>query len=126
MIAYISGHLDLTPEEFEEHYKPSIDAAIFHGNEMVVGDARGADKMAQEYIKSIGNNVYELVTVFHMFTNPRNNVANFKTVGGFKTDTERDEAMTAASDYDIAWVRPGREKSGTAKNIARRNGSRNQ
>jgi len=120
MIAFISGHLDLTPEEFDEHYKPFIDAAVFHGNKMVVGDAKGADAMAQEYIKSIGNNVYELVTVYHMFEHPRNNAAEFKTRGGFKSDTERDEAMTKASDYDIAWVRPGREKSGTAKNIARR------
>ncbi len=28
--------------------------------------------------------------------------------------------MTAASTEDLAWVRPGREKSGTAKNLARR------
>jgi len=42
-------------------------------------------------------------------------------MGGFTTDDERDAAMTMASDADIAWVRPGRKKSGTAKNLARRN-----
>jgi hypothetical protein len=117
--AFISGHLDLTEEEFNEHYKPAIDFAIFFGTNFVVGDANGADKMAQEYIKSIGNNVWELVTVFHMFEKPRNN-CGFKTRGGYKTDDLRDNAMTVNSDYDIAWVRPGREKSGTAKNLKRR------
>jgi hypothetical protein len=29
-------------------------------------------------------------------------------------------AMTPASTFDIAWVRPGRERSGTAKNLLRR------
>lgn len=119
-IAYISGHLDLTPEEFDEHYRSAIDECIFFGTKVVVGDARGADKMAQEYINRIGNNIHELVTVYHMFETPRNNAGNFKCKGEFKSDTERDEAMTAASTYDIAWVRTGREKSGTAKNLERR------
>lgn len=33
--------------------------------------------------------------------------------------------MTAVSDYDIAWVRPGRENSGTAKNLLRRKNANN-
>lgn len=119
-IAYISGHLDLTEEEFREHYIPAIDYAIFFGYKFVVGDARGADKMAQEYLKNVGNNVYHLITVYHMFDKPRHNAASFNTKGGYKTDEERDIAMTKASDYDIAWVRPGRETSGTSKNIMRR------
>lgn len=53
-----------------------------------------------------------------MFIVPK--LYGFKTVGGFESDRVRDEAMTAASDADIAWVRPGREKSGTAKNLKRR------
>ena len=121
MIAFISGHLDLTQEEFDKHYKPAINYAIYFGYSFVIGDARGADKMSQEYIKGMGNNVWELVTVYHMFDKPRNNVGNFTTKGGFKSDEERDIKMTLASDYDIAWVRPGREKSDTAKNIQRRN-----
>lgn len=125
MIAHISGHLDLTEAEFTEHYLPLIQSALDQGNEFIVGDARGADKIAQDYLYEIFNafvvKKFELcpVTVYHMFTKPRNN-HGFKTVGGFTSDDERDSAMTAASDYDIAWVRPGREKSGTAKNLLRR------
>ena len=115
MIAFISGHLDLTESEFKEHYVPLIDQAVDQGHRFVVGDARGTDAMAQMYLKYSPH-----TTVYHMFESPRNNVGDFQTVGGFKTDAERDVAMTAASDYDIAWVREGRENSGTAKNIKRR------
>jgi hypothetical protein len=55
-----------------------------------------------------------------MLEKPRNNVGGFPTIGGFGSDDARDAAMTAASDADIAWVRPGRTSSGTAANLARR------
>jgi hypothetical protein len=115
-IAYISGHLDLTCGEFAEHYGILLKDAILQNHEFVVGDARGTDLLAQACLAEFTNKV----TVYHMFDSPRNNVGHFKTVGGFETDDARDAAMTNASDYDIAWVRPGREKSGTAKNIKRR------
>lgn len=114
-VNYISGHLDLTPTEFETHYRPAIDAALARGESFVVGDARGTDVMAQNYL--LGKT--SAVVVYHMFAGPRNN-AGFTTVGGFETDEARDTRMTADSDRDIAWVRPGREKSGTQKNLDRR------
>lgn len=121
--AFISGHLDITREEFVKHYYDKIWDAALAGHSFVVGDARGVDVNAQhllsfllEYVKVNGT-----ITVYHMFHQARNCKSFlFKTQGGFKSDDERDAAMTAASDYDIAWVRPGRELSGTAKNIARR------
>lgn len=81
----------------------------------MVGDARGADAIAQDYLWG----KTEKVTVYHIFDRPRNN-PGFLTVGGFKSDAERDEQMTAVSDADIAWVRPGKAKSGTQKNLDRR------
>lgn len=42
-------------------------------------------------------------------------------VGGYESDTERDTAMTHASDQDIAFIRgKSKSKSGTAENILRR------
>lgn len=116
---FISGHLDLTMDEFREHYVPRIIAALANdpAAAFVVGDARGCDLMAQLHLREARA---LRVQVFHMFTKPRNNVGGYPTVGGFVTDFARDVAMTAASDEDIAWVRPGREKSGTAANLARR------
>lgn len=117
-IAFISGHLDLTDEEFNEFYIPQIEKSINQGHFFVVGDAMGADTMAQKLLANY-NSVY--VEVYHMLDYPRNNDNKFNTIGGFKSDNERDTAMTKNSDYDIAWIRPGKEESGTAKNIARRN-----
>lgn len=116
MIAYISGHLDLTLKEFTTHYVPKLDEALERGDSFVVGDARGCDDMAQGYLAIHTDRI----KVYHMFKKPRNCKSGLETVGGFKSDAERDAAMTYVSDYDIAWVRPGNEKSGTAKNILRR------
>jgi hypothetical protein len=120
-VAFISGHLDVTIEEFREHYCPKILEAIAAGHNFVVGDARGVDNFANMFLGAMvwQNN---RVTVYHMFTRARNNVCGHPTCDGFGSDAERDVEMTAASDYDIAWVREGREKSGTARNIARRTG----
>lgn len=115
-IAYISGHLNITRDEFNVHYAPKIEEAIHKGHAFVVGDARGADLMSQQYLY---NRHFLNAKVYHMFDAPRNNMG-FQTVGGFDSDDSRDVAMTLASDYDIAWVRKGRDKSGTAKNIQRR------
>ena len=126
MIAFISGHLDLTVDEFDEHYGPLIKDAVSRGDTFVLGDAKGTDTFALQYLlaqRASG------VTLYHMLVCPRistqvifsiKDQINLRIVGGFKSDEERDAAMTAVSDYDIAWVRPGREKSGTAKNLLRR------
>jgi hypothetical protein len=111
---FISGHLDLTDTEFDLHYAPDITKAMIEKGKFVVGDARGADAMAQNFLKG-----YKDVVVYHMFEKPRNN-CGFQTRGGFKSDDSRDTAMTAISQIDIAWVRPGKENSGTAKNLKRR------
>lgn len=113
---FISGHLDLTDAEFQNFYVPRLESArATPGARFVVGDAPGADSLAQKWLHERG----APVTVYHMLTAPRFN-AGFPTEGGFLSDRDRDEALTAASDADIAWVRPGREKSGTARNLQRR------
>lgn len=112
---FISGHLDLTIDEFNLHYAPLIEKEWEAGSSFVVGDARGADVMAQERLGSLGAQV----TIYHMFASPRNNPCGFPIVGGFVSDADRDIAMINASDRTLAWVRPGREKSGTAQNLRR-------
>ena len=109
----ISGHLDLTQEEFDKHYKPQIDYLISEGiGDFLVGDARGCDTMAQEYLYE--KKVY-LVTVFHMMEEPRNNKYGFDTDGGYKSDEERDDAMIFCANDIVAWSR--RKGSGTERNI---------
>ena len=116
---YISGHGDLSQAEFDAHYRDRLFRAFMAYDSFVVGDFKGCDQMAQAYLTSLFIDP-ERVTVYHMLDNPRFNIGDFPTLGGFESDEDRDEAMTYASDDDIAWVRPGRETSGTAKNIERR------
>lgn len=117
MIYFISGHRNITEEEFNTHYEPLLWDAINESSvEFVVGDCVGVDAMAQKYLKSLG---VKEVTVYHMFEEPRHNVG-FDTMGGFRSDVERDFAMTKVSNRDIAWVRKGSERSGTQQNLDRR------
>lgn len=96
---FVSGHLDLTVDEFREHYAPRIAAALSNDPDsaFVVGDARGCDIMAQMYLRDARA---LRVQVFHRLEAPRNNVNGYPTIGGFATDGDRDSAMTAASDKD--------------------------
>lgn len=126
---FISGHRDITEEEFNDHYvdyiKRIVGSVTFDDwcVNFVVGDYHGVDTMAQAYLHQLvkdGDLPFECVEVYHMFDSPRNNVGGFTTIGGFTSDEARDSAMTHASDIDIAWVRPGKEGSGTHQNIMRR------
>ena len=48
--------------------------------------------------------------------------SSFSNIYKCKSYDECDSIMTLSSDFDIAWVRPGKEDSHTAKNIKRRYG----
>lgn len=123
MIYFISGHRDITEEEFKKYYVPAIYSAYYNDSDFenfVVGDYEGVDKMAMDFITE---NLPCKIIIFHMFDNPRNTPKDESRVsymGHYKTDEERDAAMTRVSDVDIAYVREGRWNSGTAQNIKRR------
>ncbi len=122
-VYHISGHLDLTEEQFYTHYVPQIEAAIQEGAAFVVGDAKGADAYAIFYLMSRGFFYNGRLTVYHMFDAPRQGEGCTQKVGGFKTDEERDNAMTANSHADIYWLNQSKAKvyvSGTYKNVLRR------
>lgn len=129
MTYFISGHRDITKEEFEKFYVDKIDYIVDDDPfpMFVVGDYEGADIMAQEYLRTLidqGRISEYDVFVYHMFEKPRHyafaEYPEVKCVGGFKDDIERDSAMTKESDFDIAFVRDGKWDSGTAQNIQRR------
>jgi hypothetical protein len=116
LIVFVSGHLNTTQAEFDEHYAPRLLKHLGNASKFIVADARGTDTLAQRFLANRGADV----TVFHMFERPRNNQFELPTKGGYRSDEERDAAMTSESDVDVAWVRPGRENSGTARNLLRR------
>jgi len=112
---FISGHGDITEDEFAIHYKIEIDRLLAeqmaeqmaeqNGTKTnyawIVGDYKGVDFLAQQYLESKGI----IATVYHMFSKPRSYISTHLTKGMYKSNLERDAAMTAASDMDLAWVR---------------------
>lgn len=119
MIYFISGHRNITEENFKKHYIDKINRVLEQDQNasFVIGDYWGVDIMAQEYLVSIGAG--DKVTVYHMLEKPRN-IANgiTKTIGGFTSNEARDGEMTRVSDFDILWY--DHAPSGTEHNMLRR------
>lgn len=131
MIYFISGHRDLTKEEFEQHYIPQISKVMDEDSmaNFVVGDWEGCDTMALEFILSQPS--YDFISI-HCVDKPKIRIFGecpevFERVFIYKCKSydECDATMTKNSDFDIAWIRPGKENSHTAKNIKRRYGFNN-
>lgn len=118
---FISGHRNITEEEFENNYGHALYEASCEQSCFVVGDYYGVDIMAQNYLVDSLKIDPDRITVYHMFEAPRNINPKIKNIkGGFGSDSERDAAMTEASDEDIAFVRDPKKWSGTGENILRR------
>ena len=119
---FISGHRNITDEQFER-YKNEIHSVYVNDEQshFIIADYHGADKMAQDFLMDVLEIEPSRVTVYHMFDKPNNvNPKITQFVGGFKTDDERDIAMTSSSSFDIAFVADNKVMSGTAENILRR------
>ena len=127
MTYFISGHRDLTQEEFDKHYAPILEKVLKEdwNCDFVIGDWVGCDKMALEFILSqpYYYNSIEIFYVDKVRIRPfGEHISNFERlyVVSRSTYDDCDESMTKFSDFDIAWIRPGREDSHTAMNIKRR------
>lgn len=118
---FVSGHRDLTKEEFERYYVPFIDLVISEDNfaEFVVGDWEGCDSMFVKYMEDLYADIR--INIFYVDT-PRIKGGEYNNYFFRKCESydECDATMTACSHFDVTWVRPGREDSHTAKNIKRR------
>lgn len=93
--------MEISTEEFTQHYSGERLRAVKRNASFVVGDALGVDTLTQVFLYPFTQDV----TVYHMFDKPHNNVCGFKTVGEFKKDIERDVKMTRDGNKDITWWR---------------------
>lgn len=117
---FISGHTNLSDEEFKLHYVPRlnqiIELAKSNADEkpvaVVIGNAWGADKMAFDYLV-INNFPKNLITIYHYGSGVSEDYYGFflgtEVISGFKSYTNRDKFMTENSDEDILWVRSDEE-----------------
>jgi hypothetical protein len=114
----ISGHIDITEEEFFTFYIPQIRKCMELDYRFLVGGSNGTDKMAQLYLKSAN---YKKVTVYDRLQEDSRYWDEFEHKGGFKSYPERDACMTKNSDGDIAFLHLNRGICSTiATNIIRR------
>lgn len=155
-VAFISGHIDLPEGQFLEHYQTALDTAIAAHDEFILSNAGGADSLALQYLLQHAVEPSRITIYIHTPPEHRqkNSNATIRAIDGLRTEnatlekyrkqglnvrvingwhTQRDAAMTAASDYDILWVRSDEETkllygqkyrpdriSGTHKNKNRR------
>ena len=127
MIYFVSGHRDLTQEEFNIYYIPQIKKVITQDitASFVVGDWEGCDSM---FLRYMIDNRY--INYIHLYYVGESKLYNNLELGENyairlipkKCYDECDASMTKDSDFDIAWIRPGRGDSHTALNIKRRFG----
>ena len=119
-VAFISGHMDLTPSQFTTHYIHALTFAVSNGHHFTIGDALGTDAQALSHLLSQPSFDPQRITVH--ISRP-GNLAKFQAMGvktvvaGGKYNKkdprarhlERDMGMTECSDYDILWVRSEEE-----------------
>jgi hypothetical protein len=112
----ISGHIDLTREQFDKYYKPQIDE-VPKGSHFIMGNALGADSFALEYI-----NDKSTITVVCKDDRHLPTEKGIKVVYGFNSFPDRDGYMTSNSNHDIAFLRNDTMAlgSGTMMNLMRR------
>ena len=119
---FISGHRNLTENEFEFYYIPYINYILSENPnaKFIIGDCKGCDIMAQNYLVSIINDINN-ITVYCTGETPKYiNEHIIHVKNGFTDDREKDAEMTKNSFKDIAFVRDSTQLTGTAENILRR------
>ncbi|KAJ7149760.1 hypothetical protein C8R43DRAFT_887840 [Mycena crocata] len=110
LTAFVSGPLVPSPTYFAEHYARRIDAAIAQNASFVLGPSAGIDTLTHAYLRDKGVDPAR-ITVYlsesegklpkwRQFAD-RLRREGVKVVVAGRGHTERDAAMTAASDYDI-------------------------
>lgn len=136
---FISGHRNITQEEFTKYYTEEIDSFLRWVDKesslgsksltFYIGDCIGCDSMAINYIAdyitkhNTSNINIKLCMLCDTFSGQNNTIYNnkyIKIIKKFNTHEERDCYMTENTTYDILWVREGCWDSGTAQNYVRR------
>ncbi|KAK7913854.1 hypothetical protein PG985_011557 [Apiospora marii] len=98
-VAMISGHIDLSPEEFARGYHAQLDAALEKGDAFIMGDAKGADELALAYLlakdPSTAAAVAGRITVY---ASRQANVARLEQTGVKVALAEMHNALPAEGD----------------------------
>lgn len=119
---YVFGNGNLSWEDFHRLYMEPLNTIDISECEFLTGDFRGVDVMMMEFLK----NKTAQVTILHVGKKPRyfadtfnTKAASWKKIGGFGSDTERDQQAISMCTHFLAVDFNSDEKriSGTRKNI---------
>ncbi|MFD1001101.1 hypothetical protein ACFQ21_17370 [Ohtaekwangia kribbensis] len=123
MYIYIFGNGNTSFSDFRKYYEtPLLQVVNNPGVHFLVGEFRGVDTLALEFLKTLTPHV----TLYHVGERPRylpdrfkTHVAEWKVIGNFKTDQERDCAAIDRCTHYLAidFNSDEKRKSGTLKNI---------
>lgn len=128
MKVFLFGNGNLSFQVFTETYATVIDECIDKGASFIVCDFRGTDTLVMEYLKCRCNDV----TVYHVGEKPRyfpdkfrTFAGNWKMVGGFCSDVERDTAAmeNCTHFYAMDFNTDDKRVSGTRQIIDKLSGS---
>ncbi len=122
--AFISGHMEITPQEFTQHYEPRLHDALALGHHFVIGDAKGVDASALAYLLAQEHNYPDVQQRITVHVSRPGQLGRYQAMGVRTVCTterydkrdprarhlNRDAGMTQASDYDILWARTEREE----------------
>ncbi|WP_242805249.1 hypothetical protein [Chryseobacterium aahli] len=119
---YVSGNGNLSWENFHQFYIEPLKKLNLSECEFIIGDFSGTDTMMMKFLK----NKSEKVTILHVGKRPRYFANSFKTktekwkiIGGFTSDSERDDYAIFNCSHFLAidFNSDEKRKSGTLKNI---------
>lgn len=119
---YVSGNGNVSWENFHQFYIEPLKKLNLFECEFIIGDYSGTDTLMMEFLKDKCENV----TILHIGQRPRYFVNKFKTkvinwkfVGGFTSDFERDSYGVEHCSHFLAtdFNTDQKRKSGTLKNI---------
>lgn len=123
MKLYIFGNGNLSFSDFKELYEKQIlKYCNIENTEFIICDFKGVDTLSMEVLKNLSSNV----SIFHIGEKPRylsdkfkTKVNDWKIIGGFQSDEERDRACIDVCTHFLAvdFNSDVKRKSGTLKNI---------
>jgi len=135
---FISGHTDITPDQFVMYYTDQLANAIRDNCRFIMGNAPGADSMALDALLRAGVPPAD-ITVYIFRPDKDFSIGYYQSLcvqtnqdPKWKSFRDRDAQMTRDSDYDVYWLRSADEcvalygekyrvrVSGTEANIRRR------
>lgn len=116
----ISGHTDITREQFDATYVPRLKELADQGAAFILGGAPGTDRMAQQWLISNGHGLR--MTVYDRKGRDGRLSPSGNHVALDKNDQLRDERLTRDSVVDVAFIKSSSSAvgSGTFANMLRR------